>query len=344
MKKRMPWADALRGLLILMIVYGHTASNGDMLKYYAYSYHVAAFFFLSGFLFSKGEDGFKTFFKKKFRQLMIPYYIFSAISILVFALLGSFASEKLSVTIKHSEIYKNVLGMLYASAVEGYMKWNLPLWFLPCMFVSQLLYYPIAEPVKKLIRKKQLFVFPLLVLSLMLPYLDYFVFRVRALPFHIESSVFLMPFFLLGACIRHMNVDFCANNLKKWAVCILLLVLGALVALFFNTQVNYFLSSYGKITMFYLAAFLSVLGIFMLFQRISLSPLIYLGQNTMPILLMHKFPVVLFQILLSSVFTKTGAVHTLASGIIAVLSCALCLCAGRIIEKFAPFMLGKDKK
>lgn len=345
MGKRMTWADALRGALILMIVYGHTASNGDMVKHYVYSFHVAAFFFLSGFLFSKGEGGFKPFLKKKFFSLMVPYYIFSVISILVFSILGTFASEALDVAIKHNEIHKNLIGMLYANAVGGYMKWNLPLWFLPCMFTSQLLFYPIADWASRMVSKNRLYVFPLMLASFLLPYLDYFVFRVRALPFHLESSVFLMPFFLLGACFNAMKADTVLkpDNGGKWILCLTLIVFGAFIALSFNCRVNYFLSSYGKITVFYLSAFLSVIGIFMLFQHISLRPLAIIGQNTLPILLMHKFPVVFFQIALSALFEKTGVFHSLTAFLVSAASIALCLLAGRILQKYAPFMIGKRK-
>lgn len=343
MEKRIHWADALRGVLILMIVYGHTASNGDMLKHYLYSFHVAAFFFLSGFLFSKGTQGFRAFLKKKFASLMIPYYIFAVISILVFTLLGSFASVRLDVAIKHGEVYKNVLGMLYANAVEGYMKWNLPLWFLPCMFVSQLLAYPISDKVRALVQKKPSFVLPVVLSSFILPYLDYFIFRVRALPFHLESAVFLMPFFLLGMCLREIRLDMSAGTPKKRLLCLILFVSGGAIALTLNCRVNYFLSSYGKITVFYVSAFLSVTALYMLVQRVESRVLSFIGQNTMPILLMHKFPVVFFQIVLSFLFEKTGVVHTAVSVLITVTSVSMCIFAGKILERFFPFMIGKRK-
>ena len=344
MEKRIQWADALRGALILMIVYGHTASNGDPLKHYVYSFHVAAFFFLSGYLFSCGKDGFKVFLKKKFTSLMIPYYIFALISIFIFTLLGAFASDALDVAIKHKEIYKNVIGMLYASAVEGYMKWNVPLWFLPCMFVTQLLFYPVSGLIKKSMKKNKLFLLPIVFSTFLLPYLDYFVFRVRALPFHLESSVFLMPFFVFGACLREADFKTLPPSLKKWAVSVLLVVCGAIPTLFMNCRVNYFLSSYGKITVFYGSAFLSVTGIFMIFKRVSSRILSFIGKNTLPILLMHKFPIVFFQIALSPLFEKTGILHTLTAILVSFASCAMCIAAGKILENFAPIMIGKSNK
>lgn len=341
MDKRISWADAFRGVLILLIVYGHTASNGDMLKHYLYSFHVAAFFFLSGYLFSKGDAGFKAFLKKKFVSLMIPYYIFAFVSILIFSLLGSFASMKLDVSIKHGEIYKNVLGMLYANAVEGYMKWNLPLWFLPCMFVTQLIAYPFIGKARALARRNPLYTLPAVLFSFILPFLDYFVFRVRALPFHFESAVFLMPFFLLGSCFREIRVDTSANTPKKRFLCLVLLVSGGTIALTMNCRVNYFLSSYGKLPLFYLSAFLSVCALFMLFQRVENRLLCFLGQNTLPILLMHKFPVVFLQIALSPLLAKTGLFHTLTAMMITAASVSMCVMAGKILERFFPFMIGK---
>ena len=344
MQKRIEWADALRGALILMIVYGHTASNGDLLKHYVYSFHVAAFFFLSGYLFSDGKKGFKAFLKKKFLSLMVPYYIFASISILVFTFLGSFASDALDVAIKHTEVYKNVIGMLYANAVEGYMKWNVPLWFLPCMFVTQLLFYPFSGLIKKYMKNRLFLLLPIVFSTFLLPYLDYFVFRVRALPFHLESSVFLMPFFVFGACLREADFKTSTPSLKKWGVSVLLIVCGAIPALLMNCRVNYFLSSYGKITVFYVSAFLSVTGIFMIFKRVSSHILNFIGKNTLPILLMHKFPIVFFQIAFSPLFEKTGILHTLTAILVSFASCAMCIGAGKILERFAPIMIGKRNK
>lgn len=343
MEKRMTSLDALRGVLILMIVYGHAAAKGDVLKHYVYSYHVAAFFFLSGYLFSCGKAGFGAFVKKKFLSLMAPYYIFSLISILVFTLLGSFASDRLDVAIKHTEVYKNILGMLYANAVEGYMKWNLPMWFLPCMFLTQIIFYPLYGLLSRLLSKKRLLILPAVFCTLILPYLDYFVFRVRALPFHLESAVFLMPFFALGSSFRIIRSDFSVKSPQKCILSLFLLVSGAVIALFMNSRVNYFLSSYGKITVFYLSAFLSVIGIFILIHYLRFRFLVILGQNTLSVLVMHKFPVVFFQIVLAPLWAHTGIVHTITALLTSAVSCILCIVIGRLIEKFAPFALGKSR-
>lgn len=84
----------LRALAIIMVVFHH-ASNAvlvptliNTMVLIANKIHVVVFFVISGYLFEKKKEkyatnGFKNFFIRKFRQLMVPYFIFS----LAFALL-----------------------------------------------------------------------------------------------------------------------------------------------------------------------------------------------------------------------------------------------------------------
>ena len=185
---------------------------------------------------------------------------------------------------------------------------------------------------------------PIIASPLALSYLNYYVLRIRALPFHLESAVFLMPFFLLGVCLRKLNWNARLKTPKDWLLCLSLLISGGAIALLFNSRINYFLSSYGKITVFYASAFLSIVGVYMLFQLISNRFLEIAGQNTVPILVMHKFPVVFFQITLAPMFSKTNFAHTLAAVFIALLSACLCLLFGKILENHAPFTIGKSRK
>ena len=52
--KRLIWVDALRGLLILLVVLGHSLQFGDFHNRLSwniiYSFHMAAFFVLSGYV------------------------------------------------------------------------------------------------------------------------------------------------------------------------------------------------------------------------------------------------------------------------------------------------------
>lgn len=141
MKKRIAWVDCFRALMILCIVFGHAIPDGLLNRYVFF--HVAAFFFISGYLFSPRCDSFGVFVRRKFKALMIPYYCFALISIFVFFFLGSIASNRIAISIETTSLMPNLLGMLYANGNTNLMKWNLPLWFLPCLFAALLVMFGI---------------------------------------------------------------------------------------------------------------------------------------------------------------------------------------------------------
>ena len=84
--QRLIWADTLRGLLILLVVLGHSLQHGDYENRIAwniiYSFHMAAFFVISGFV------GYKESYKMssltgKTRQLLLPFMSWTIIETLI---------------------------------------------------------------------------------------------------------------------------------------------------------------------------------------------------------------------------------------------------------------------
>ena len=78
--RRLIWADALRGLLIMFVILGHSLQRGDfencMIWNIIYSFHMAAFFVVSGYV------GYKECYKTssligKARQLLLPFMTWS---------------------------------------------------------------------------------------------------------------------------------------------------------------------------------------------------------------------------------------------------------------------------
>lgn len=84
--KRLIWADALRGLLILLVVLGHSLQFGDCENRLSWniinSFHVATFFFISGFINFKEQWLFSSI-KKKFLQLGLPFLSWSVLTIII---------------------------------------------------------------------------------------------------------------------------------------------------------------------------------------------------------------------------------------------------------------------
>lgn len=131
MSKRIVWIDIAKGLLIFLVVLGHCEIH-DSIKYLIYSFHMGAFFFLSGLTFNTKKPP-KQFLIKKVKSLILPYAMFAFVLTMynfakhlafdsVFNLRDAVMSFLLPISGK------------YESSVYG-------LWFLPCIFLTELFFY-----------------------------------------------------------------------------------------------------------------------------------------------------------------------------------------------------------
>lgn len=108
-KGRIIWIDIMRGILMISIVMGHIYTT-SLLRKYLYSFHVPAFFFLSGYCFHYSRN-FKLFLYKKIKTVVIPYFSFSLFSILLFAV-GSKIVNSLSRILECNPL-KNITNILF---------------------------------------------------------------------------------------------------------------------------------------------------------------------------------------------------------------------------------------
>jgi len=123
MRKR--YIDILKGIGVLLVIIGHLVDYNSPLKIWIYSFHMPLFFFISGFLYKKNNKNLKLFIKKKFKSLLIPYFIFNIISLIFNPLYISNIDEVIN-------------GIFY---IKSSVPWNSSLWFLPILFITNLLYY-----------------------------------------------------------------------------------------------------------------------------------------------------------------------------------------------------------
>ena len=84
MKKRIEWVDVFKGIGIILVVIGHTTSP---IGAYIYLFHMAAFFFISGYTTSLEKDSLKDYFLKKVKTLLIPFFTINILFIFIRVLL-----------------------------------------------------------------------------------------------------------------------------------------------------------------------------------------------------------------------------------------------------------------
>ncbi len=141
---RIVWLDAARGIGILLIVAGHIIPMTQPFSHFIYSFHVPLFFFLSGMVLQKRHmgsavagqmgitgasadvkrrRGFLRFVRKKAESLLYPYAVFSFLSLVCDRLFDSL-----------DRFGKEIPGTVFLLG-------NGPLWFLPALFVAEILFY-----------------------------------------------------------------------------------------------------------------------------------------------------------------------------------------------------------
>lgn len=342
-KERIFAFDAAKAIGIFCIVIGHVFHDQGAYAQYVYSFHVPLFFFLTGVTFSRGKNGFWKFLIQKAKRLLVPFCIFAAVSWSVYAFLGKFVSSFAEKAIDSS------IHSIIISTLKGYCAANTPLWFLPCLFLELLFLYAITFIIDRITENRRLS-YGLLGLSVFaaaaIQYIIYSLslFSTKAPIFKVDVAIAMLPFSLSGVLLSRLIRANQKAARKPYIFILSLLCIagGGFSALKLNILVGYQSSEYGKILIFYLSAFLSVLGFTLLCFFIPKSRAIsYIGSNTMPILLMHKFPVVFFHTLCPFISEKLADKSLFWSFVAALLSIGLCLLVALPIRKVAPFVLGE---
>lgn len=105
----------------------------------------------------------------------------------------------------------------------------------------------------------------------------------------------------------------------------------------------------GHYILFIISASLTCIGYTFLFSLIKKCNILsYIGKRTIPILVVHKMPLVVFQTYLEpiSYYLKNGNTisQLLCSILITILSIICSLIAFNIINKFLPIVYGNDKQ
>lgn len=152
MSKRIEWIDVAKGILIVLVVLGHSDVN-TVVKILINSFHMAAFFFLSGVTF-KYTDDVKIFIKKKIKGLLIPYFAFCCLLLFYqFAKTLFFKGTSFDLA---SGLISIILPISGRESTTTY-----GLWFLPCLFISEIVCYFLLNNITK---RKRLSVLGIIIL------------------------------------------------------------------------------------------------------------------------------------------------------------------------------------
>lgn len=320
--QRIAWIDNAKAIAIFFIVLGHILPSGALCGY-IFSFHVPLFFFLSGLTFTADKSP-KGFFKSKAKRILLPYLAFSVISIAVYLI------QNLILHRDGLSLSRCLIGMLLGTRSTGLMPWNNPLWFLPCLFVL----LSVAYVIKKFVFKnsgKIIFTVISLAVSVAAVIALYCTRLYPNAPFGIIQAVNASPYFIIGMLTMQVlykdgKARFTPNFWIK-AVASLLLILGGAFLSTLNSKTDFAMNDFGKLWLYIPTAVVGIFGWCLFAGLLRADGLAYIGRHTMPILLMHKFPIQLYSLL------PIPRDNTAVSILLSVLTVALCLAAAWVYEK-----------
>jgi acyltransferase len=356
---RLHFIDALKGFGIILVVFAHHSIPVN-LETYIYSFHMPLFFFISGFLFDFGKyaESTSNFVKKRFSSLIVPYFSFALFAYLFYILLGK-AFPYFFESIKLNDF---IYGVLYAPGdIEIIDIINPPLWFLPCLFVTGLLFYGLTKLSSGESRK----LVPLIIAAGVIGYL-YPVYVPFRLPWAADVALSAVVFYGAGNLFKKFieskvevksrlgleadsNLGNTSSQVNRFFTGVLILpslmYIGYLMEFPRTDGIALDVMEYGNFFSFYFLAFLGILTFYYLFEKIGSSRILeYYGRNSLIVLAFHYpmmyiymiFIYLLFGINLNSDYSNA----VLALGL-TVLNLVLMVPVIHIINNYFPFILGK---
>lgn len=124
LRQRINWIDLARGVAILAVVFGHSASP---ISSFIFSWHMPLFFFLSGFFINTETDFFEVV-KNSFKKILIPFFIFACLGFLISYLKHAILARE------SVDVLENFLGIIYWMDYSHLNHYGFVLWFLPALF------------------------------------------------------------------------------------------------------------------------------------------------------------------------------------------------------------------
>lgn len=333
-RQRLEWIDMAKGLGMILVMIAH-APIPDQLKGVIYTFHMPLFFFLSGYLFSISKyNNFIVFFKRKFKSLVIPYLTLSFINYIYW--ISTNGPHIYSIN-----IYKPLVGTFYALRRSEWTLHNGTMWFVACLFFTELLFYTIV----KLSKNNSTIIAICLVISSVAGHL-YSAYIGQALPWSIDISITAVVFFGTAYLIRDKNVGLNAN-----IGYLVLFIAANIFAGYLNFKhigkpIDMFFNVYGSYFFFYISAFGGVLAYVMLIKLLpKINLLAYIGKNSIIFLAFHQFiifPNIEKVLKHVNIFSSSSYYDYIMLGITyALISTVILIPVSFIITTYMPFLLGK---
>lgn len=314
--ERLSWIDILKGIGIILVVYGHIYSNKVIFNW-LYSFHMPLFFLAAGCIYKKKPI--LVDIKRRIQTIVIPYFSFGFMILVYWQLIEKkFRDTDMS--------FIESLRGLFSGAYDN-LDFNVHLWFLPCFFVTVIVFNILVNVGgKKIAYIVSAF---MSVIHLLVPMPELF--------WGLNRVFKYMGFYAIGVVLAgNIKTSIVINKKMKAVITLIMLISG-----------NFILSYYGKTTgvMWFITALIGVIAVGVSSLLINKNKILeYLGQISLTILCIHgpvyRIVVKIVSILLQ-ISTDVARENLLLAFIVVAITLIICSAVHEIIVRTIPWVVGK---
>lgn len=337
-KKRDIYLDALRCIGIILVILGYVLKD-NIVGSIIYYFHMPFFFLLSGmsmYFSYKEEITFKEYFSKKVKGILIPYFTFAIITFIYWAIFEKRIRNQDNIS-TISNFINVFLGFI---SKDGYA-FNIVMWFLPCMFTTDIIFY--------FINKLDKFSNIILIILFLIGYT--LVQNKIFMPFGIETSMISILFLYFGYILKKKEISIFDNRIVSIIIAVISM-LGLFVCYRFDYQLDMLNHIYPNIILFFIGTLsgiyitMFVCNFYKFVNKRMLSILSFLGKNTLIIMCFHE-PIKRIVIKLFSIISHISE-EVLRSNIIFALLITIVILVVTIpiiyiINSYFPLIVGKKR-
>ena len=282
-KERVVWIDTAKGVCISLVVLSHVAiylSRDYGLASLFRTFRMPLYYILSG-LFFKPYEGWRTFFKKKTNNLIIPYLFF-------FLMTSVLLPVVLSATTNFKSYGLEAVKYIFSE----YPVFNTSIWFLVSLFEVNCYFYLLYLLTKKTSKPVLWLALTTLIGGVIGMHVNW--------PCYLDTSLSMLPFFFFGWWLNHHS-DYMQMSFSGWkrTVSVLALSVAVLVFIYFlnggnaEFRLNRYGNWLGKLQL-YPYGILGTLAVLSLSKLVGQVPLLsYVGRYSIIVLCTHSLVILL---------------------------------------------------
>jgi acyltransferase len=327
-EKRIEWIDQAKGLTIFLVVYGH---NFPFCEKFIYSFHMPLFIMMAGFFHPKKYH--LNNIKKRISHVLFPYFVWSLLLFLFWFIIGKNYGDSGNLNLSSA---KNFLGVFYAQGGREYMDWGIPLWFLPFIFITFLIFHWF----QKIKNTTVFYIILLLTILIGFLYSRYFEFN---LPWSINIAMVGILFYGMG------YLGFKTLNSISQKNSILIAIASGILLYFlynFNIKIDMYRATYGNEFLFIINGIVGSFFVLFFFKAFPIFKFLgFVGKFSLLILCLQLLALTFIKFVFLYGFGQNNFNFTeWEKFIYAIVQIILIIPVFLIVNNYFPLLNGGSKK